>query len=298
MKTFIAIFASLLIAVAVTAAEKTQAPESPAAQLQKRAAAEANLPLEKTIDLDNDVNMVFVYIPAGEFEMGSPATELKRDSYEDQHHVKLTKAFYMGKFEVTQLQYRAVLGVGKMMDFAGFDFPADSVSWYQASTFLNKLSEKTDMLFRLPTEAEWEYACRAGTVTPFYTGETINPDQANYNAAKLYGKGLKGDAKKRTTKVGSYPPNSFGLYDMPGNVWEWCSDRYSKKSYKIDSSVDPLGTGDSLSVVIRGGGWDSPPVDCRSASRDSRKSWRHLNDIGFRVVLEIDKKVKNNRDGG
>jgi formylglycine-generating enzyme required for sulfatase activity len=261
--------------------------------LQEQTAKDMNLPKQLSIKISdanaNNVFMDFMLIPAGSFHMGSPETELKRNIDESPlHQVVISKPFYMSKFEVTQRQYRAVLGNYKAFYFVGFDFPADGVSWNVANEFTNKLSDETGMRFRLPTEAEWEYACRAGTDTPFYTGETLSPYQANYDSSNVYGKGLKGKALIRPTKVGSYPPNPFGLYDMYGNVWEWCSDRYSKKSYESSSLQDPLGIGTSLSTVIRGGGWESPPGDCRSASRDYRKSWRSIDFIGFRLVIEID----------
>lgn len=260
-----------------------------AIKLQKQTAAELGVPFEKSIDLGGGVKMEFVLIPAGEFYMGSPKSEKGRDGDEGPvHYVKISKPFYMGKYEVTQLQYRVVVGPGKAFYFRGNNYPADKVSWNQANKFCGELFEHAGLLARLPTEAEWEYACRAGTTTPFYTGATINPDQANYNGKKTYPNGVKGTYLRSTVEVGSYPPNPFGLYDMHGNVWEWCNDRYLDHYYKISLSIDPHGSGDSLSTVIRGGAWDCHPTDCRSANRDDRKSWRHIRDTGFRAVLELE----------
>ncbi len=281
------VLASLLIVAAVIAAEKAQSPESPAAQSQKDAAAKTGLPLEKTIDLGSDVNMVFIYIPAGEFEMGSPATELERDSDEGQHHIKLTKAFYIGKFEVTQLQYRVIMNENNSK-FGGDKLPIENINWYEAGRFLKKLSDKTGLKFRLPTEAQWEYACRAGTTTAFNTGTTIDSDFANYNAKDAYADGIIGKYLGRTTDVGSYKPNAFGLYDMHGNVWEWCSDIYEKDYYKITPLIDPKGPQEGSSHVIRGGAWNEKAYKCRSADRDSHWPKTDRSNIGFRAVLDIE----------
>jgi formylglycine-generating enzyme required for sulfatase activity len=224
MKKIMTILLILSIAAVVTAVEKVK--EIPAATTQQKTAAQkAGLPVEKIIDLGNDVNIAVVFIPAGEFEMGSPMEEPKRDSDEAQHHIKLTKAFYIGKFEVTQIQYRVIVNENPSK-FGGDKLPVDNVNWYEAMRFLKKLSDKTNMKFRLPTEAEWEYACRAGTKTTFNTGTTLDSDLANYDASEPYADGIIGKYLKHTTAVGSYPPNAFGLYDMHGNVWEWCSDIY------------------------------------------------------------------------
>jgi formylglycine-generating enzyme required for sulfatase activity len=192
MKKIMTLILILSIATVAIAAEKAassekQAPEKtavqstvqktkaiPAATIQQKQAAEkAGLPLEKNIDLGSDVNMVVVFIPAGEFEMGSPMQEPERDKDESQHHIKLTKPFYMGKFEVTQIQYRTLIGENPS-EFGGDKRPVDNVNWYEAMRFLKKISDKTEMKFRLPTEAEWEYACRAGTTTAFNTGTTLD----------------------------------------------------------------------------------------------------------------------------
>ena len=298
MKKIIAIFVSLLIMLAVATAKKNESQEPQATQRQKEAAASAGLPLEKTIELGNEVNMELVFIPAGEFDMGSPPSEPKRDKDEGQHHIKLTKAFYMGKFEVTQLQYRVIMNDNKSK-FGGDNLPVENVNWYETGRFLKKLSDKTELKFRLPTEAEWEYACRAGTTTAFNVGETIDSDLANYNAKSPYANGIVGVYLKRTTDVGSYPPNAFGLYDMHGNVWEWCKDRYDKNYYKKTAPIDPKGPseskadilkakGSNKARVIRGGAWNEKAHKCRSADRNKRQPGRNQKHLGFRVVLEIE----------
>ncbi len=243
---------------------------------------------EKTIDLGSEVSMTVVYIPAGEFDMGSPADEPKRDKDEGQHHVKLTKAFYMGKFEVTQLQYRVIMK-NNNSKFGGDNLPVENVNWYEAGRFLKKLSDKTNLKFRLPTEAEWEYACRAGTTSPFNVGDTLDSDLANYNAKAPYADGIVGPYLKRTTDVGSYVPNAFGLYDMHGNVWEWCHDRYDNDYYKKTSPVDPAGPSKGGDRVIRGGAWNEKAHKCRSADRNHRREKANQKHIGFRVVLEVEK---------
>jgi formylglycine-generating enzyme required for sulfatase activity len=233
--------------------------------------------------------MVVIFIPAGEFDMGSPMDEPKRDDDEAQHHIKLTKPFYMGKFEVTQLQYRVIVN-DNPSKFGGDKLPVDNVNWYEACRFLKKLSDKMGMKFRLPTEAEWEYACRAGTTTAFNTGTTIDSDFANYDARKPYADGIIGKYLDRTTNVGSYPPNAFGLYDMHGNVWEWCSDIYDNDYYKVTPLVDPKGPqkAEGGDRVMRGGAWNEYAYKCRSADRNNRDEKANQPIIGFRVVLDIE----------
>ena len=176
-----------------------------------------------TLDCGNGVKLELMPIPAGTFMMGSPETEANRESHEVRHQVAISKPFYLGVYAVTQAQYRMVMGVN-LSKFKGDNLPVESVSWNEAVEFCQKLSANTDRKVRLPTEAEWEYACRAGTTTPFNTGDTISTDQANYDGNHTYGNGSKGVFREKTTPVGSFPPNAWGLYDMHGNVWEWCSD--------------------------------------------------------------------------
>jgi formylglycine-generating enzyme required for sulfatase activity len=235
--------------------------------------------------------MVVVFIPAGQFEMGSPMDEPERDKDEGQHRVKLTKPFYIGKFEVTQQQYRVIMNENPSK-FGGDDLPVENISWYEACRFLKKLSDKTGLKFRLPTEAEWEYACRAGTTTAFNMGTTLDSDLANYDATKPYANGLIGKYLNRTTKVGSYPPNAFGLYDMHGNVWEWCNDIYEKDYYKVTASIDPKGPqrAEGGDRIVRGGAWNEYAYKCRSAVRNNHSPKADRSNIGFRVVLEIEEK--------
>ncbi len=185
-----------------------------------------------TLDLGNGVTMDLVYIPAGTFMMGSPDAEIQRlnqkfnsdwfNKEAPQHRVTI-QPFYMGKYQVTQAQWQAIMG-NNPSNFKGDNHPVEQVSWEQCQEFCQKLSAKINQEVCLPSEAQWEYACRAGTTTPFYFGETITTDLANYNGNYTFANESKGTYRGGTTPVGSFPPNAFGLYDMHGNVWEWCQD--------------------------------------------------------------------------
>ena len=256
---------------------------------------------EITLDLGNNVTMRLVLIPAGKFTMGSPDNEADRTADEGpQHEVTISKPFYMGVFEVTQEQYQQVMGTDPSY-FKGATNPVETVSWLDAAEFCKKLSEKTGRRVTLPTEAQWEYACRAGTTTPFYTGDDLKPGRANARfpqtspgawekamdwIRKLLG--AKAQAVSgRTTPEGSFPPSAFGLQDMHGNTWEWCSDWYGEDYYGNSPKTDPQGPATGQHRVLRGGCWSSYPGYCRSAFR----GWiavdgRGFNvGIGFRVVV-------------
>ncbi|MEH2434535.1 MAG: SUMF1/EgtB/PvdO family nonheme iron enzyme [Nostoc sp.] len=172
-------------------------------------------------DLGNGITLEMVQIPGGTFTMGSPEREADRYENESPQHQVKVSGFFMGKYAVTQAQYQAVMG-NNPSNFKGEKRPVEQVSWDEAVEFCEKLSQKTGNTYRLPSEAEWEYACRAGTTTPFYFGETITTDLVNYDGNYPYGSAPKGEYREQTTDVGKFPPNSFGLYDMHGNVWEWC----------------------------------------------------------------------------
>ena len=286
-------------AVCVGAAEKGPSAVSPfdvdeAKAYQKATAEFYGVPVEKSVDLGDGVKMDFVLIPAGEFHMGSSTVEAKRDRNEGPaHEVILSKPFYIGKFEVTQQQYKQVFGstVFAQVDFEfkGDTLPAETVSGYEVEKFVKDLSKAQKKTFRLATEAEWEFACRAGTTTPFNFGVTITPENANYDGGTwVYPGGRKGLNMKRTVDVGLYPANAFGLHDMHGNVWEWCSDWWNSGYYKETPTKDPKGPPAGKEWVIRGGGWKSNPEKTRSAERDANKPSGRQKVIGFRVVLEVD----------
>jgi formylglycine-generating enzyme required for sulfatase activity len=200
------------------------------------------------------------------------------------HLVTITRPFYLGTTEVTQEQWQAVMG-STPSHFKGPTLPVETMSWDDCRKFVEKMTAGTVPTWRLPTEAEWEYACRAGTATPFNTGETISTDQANYNGNRIYGSGRKGVYRQKTTVVGSFTANAWGLHDMHGNVWESCQDGYGKDYYEKSPSSDPPGPADSGYRVLRGCGWYYGPVYCRSALRRRGSPDVRDSGIGFRVVL-------------
>ena len=223
----------------------------------------------------NGLGMKFVWIPPGNFMIGSPKEEKGRSSNETQHKVTLTKGFYMGVYTVTQEQWQAVMG-NNPSEFKGKkNLPVETVSWDDCQEFIKKLREKEKNLYRLPTEAEWEYACRAGTTTPFHFGETISTDQANFNGTFIFGNVSKGVWRNKTTPVGSFPANSFGLHDMHGNVWQWCQDWLG--DWPQQDVVDPQGPEKGTYRVLRGGSWGENSELCRSATR----GW-HLPELRFK----------------
>ncbi len=277
----------LLFVLMKTAAGAEPAPaispfSADEAKTHQRAWAEhLNLPVLVT----NSVGMKLTLIPPGQFVMGSPQDEEWHRPDEILHRVTLTKAFYIGATEVTQGQWKALMGENPSF-FTDDAFPVETVTWEQAAEFCRKLSEKERGKYRLATEAEWEYACRAGTTTPFHTGNTISPGQANYDGNRTYAGGKKGVFRESTIKCGSLPPNAWGLHEMHGNVWEWCADWYGE--YPNGETRDPTGprTGDRR--IFRGGCWINFPAVCRSANRAKvvPRSWNfHL---GFRVVRLVD----------
>ncbi|MBD2130978.1 SUMF1/EgtB/PvdO family nonheme iron enzyme [Sphaerospermopsis sp. FACHB-1094] len=237
-----------------------------------------------TEDLGNNVTLEMVEIPGGKFMMGSPETEAKRDSDESPQHQVTVSGFFMGKYEVTQKQYQAIMG-SNPSDFKGENRPVERVSWDDAVGFCEKLSKKTGKKYTLPSEAQWEYACRAGTTTPFYFGESITPDLVNYDGNYPYGSATKGLYRKQTTDVGTFPPNAFGLYDMHGNLWEWCLDDYEDNYNNAPIDGSYLINNVKKNKLLRGGSWLFNARNCRSGER-----WRYFRDtkfseVGFRVVL-------------
>jgi len=251
-------------------------------------------------NLGNGVTLEMVYIPGRTFTMGSPESEANRGSDEKQHQVTVSP-FFMGKYPVTQKQWEAIMG-NNPSNFKGANRPVENVLWNDAVEFCEKLSLDSARLsaagerlqagvgersrtYRLPTEAEWEYACRAGTTTPFYFGETITPELVNYDGNNPYGSASKGKYRQQTKDVGDFPPNAFGLYDMHGNVWEWCQDWYG--DYASGSVTDPIGSHSGSIRVRRGGGWFNSAQICRSAYRNWYSPGDRHNDLGFRLVLPV-----------
>ncbi|NEP36828.1 MAG: formylglycine-generating enzyme family protein [Moorea sp. SIO3B2] len=255
-----------------------------------------------TEDLGNGVELEMVGIREGSFIMGSPETEEGHSKSESPQHQVTVKSFLMGKYPVTQAQWQAVAALPEVKTelepdpsyFKGENRPVERVSWYDAVEFCERLSQYTKRQYRLPSEAEWEYACRAGTTTPFHFGETITTDLANYDGNYTYGSGSKGKYLEETTPVGSFRvANEFGLYDMHGNVWEWCADHWHSnyEDAPTDGSAwedesNNNNDNDNLSRLLRGGSWRSDPGFCRSGSRPFYNPLlrRSGSKFGFRVV--------------
>ena len=212
-----------------------------------------------------------------------------RGTNETLHQVTITKPFYLGKYLVTQEQWRTVMGSNPSKS-KGDNLPVETVSWDDCQEFLKKLNDNAkNVTFRLPTEAEWEYACRAGTTTPFHFGSELNGRQANCDGNNPYGTNNKGPYLDKTSAVGSYAPNAWGLYDMHGNVREWCSDWYGK--YPKGAVSDPTGAPTGSFRVLRGGSWFSYAVYCRAAFRSEiSPSLRH-HTIGFRLALTANNEI-------
>ena len=244
----------------------------------------------------NSIGMKLVPIRKGKFMMGSPQGEKDRHTFEDQHEVEITRDFYLGATEVTQKQYKQIMGTNpsgftrggsSAGDVQGIkdadleEFPVERVTWQDAQEFLKKLSalpqeNQHRRVYRLPTEAEWEYACRAGTRTAFYTGADLTAKQANFRALGL----------ERTCKVASFAPNAWGLYDMHGNVWEWCNDWFDDNYYKVSPRLDPRGPQKGDNHVMRGGCWFDNDQYQRSACRLwNGRGVTQDRGLGFRVAM-------------
>ncbi|HXI03356.1 MAG TPA: formylglycine-generating enzyme family protein [Candidatus Saccharimonadales bacterium] len=227
--------------------------------------------------------MEFVLIAPGEFTMGTPADEPDREAQEVQHRVRLTKAFYLGRYEVTQDQWRTVMGSNPShFSGCGGSCPVESVSFLDIGEFISKLEALAGGRFRLPTEAEWEYACRAGTTTPFAFGTELTEKEANIQEEPT-APGDRADLQG-TVPVGSYAPNAWGLFDMHGNVWEWCEDRHCP--YGTGAQVDPLGSCDSGVRIIRGGSWYYGADSARCGLRYTHHDEDSGPSLGFRLVRE------------
>jgi len=264
--------------------------------------------------LVNSIGMRFVAIAPGKFLMGSK-NEFGRWAYEHQHEVAITKGFLLGAYEVTQAEYEKVIGKhpsafapggAKAAKVEGIDTarcPVDSVTWPEAVEYCRRLGEldaekAAGRTYRLPAEAEWEYACRAGATTPFHYGESLSSKQANFDGTTPYlaredviqgvdPKTLAGPFLQRTAPVGSYEPNAWGLYDMHGNVREWCADWFSPVYYKSSPIADPQGPEAGTKRVARGGGYYYFAAGCRAASRYETDPELRRDNYGLRVVCDV-----------
>jgi formylglycine-generating enzyme required for sulfatase activity len=249
--------------------------------------------------------MTLVLVPPGVFLMGSPREEMWREANEEQHEVEITRGFYLGMYQVTQKQYRTVMGKNPswfspsgsrrhvVKGLATANFPVENVDWKDVQTFLKTLSalaseKQARRRYRLPTEAEWEYACRGGAADskPFHYGDSLSL-LANFNGMFPFGNSESGPYLERPCPVGSYQPNGFGLYDMHGNVEEWCADWVRWDYYATSPPRDPTGPSRGEVRVIRGGSWIDGSSRCRSASRGSRRPGAGgASTLGFRVALD------------
>jgi formylglycine-generating enzyme required for sulfatase activity len=257
---------------------RARSAEGPARQEAPLTTAEAHLDKELTLDLGGGVKLELVLVPAGKFMMGSPQTEAKRDSDETQHEVTISRPLYMGRHLVTQEQYEKVTGANPSK-FKGAKRPVDKVNWDDAQAFCKKLSAVSGKTVRLPTEAQWEYACRAGSTTAYCFGESAArlAEYAWYSV----------NAQSTTHAVGQKKPNAWGLCDMHGHLWEWCQDWYGEKYYSESPNVDPQGTGKGGTRVLRGGSWYVSTWDCRSAYRYWGLPGYREPYNGFRVVVTV-----------
>ena len=241
---------------------------------------------EKQIDVDNAAkeaaNHQMVLVKGGEFMMGDDKSDF---AFEKPAHKVIVSDFYIGKYEVTQKEWFDIMGTNPS-SFNGCDnCPVEYVSWDDVQKFIQTLNNKSGKTYRLPTEAEWEYACRAGTTTPFNTGNNLTTSQANYNGNYPYNNNQKGVYREKTMPVGSFAPNALGLYDMHGNVWEWCNDWYDGKYYANSPQNNPKGPSTGSRRVFRGGSWDYYAQYCRSAYRGSYTPDDRSYFLGFRLAL-------------
>ena len=274
-----------------------------------------------TEKLNDDIGLDMMLIPLGSFMMGQTETEkrelIRLSSEQDYQkfflnelprHLVTVPSFFMGKYPITQAQWNIVAtsypGVALELDpdpseFKGDRLPVVNINWDEATEFCNRISNRTNRTYRLPSEAEWEYACRAGTNTPFHFGETIDASLANYCAQDreiekesrpgTYDRGVLGEYREKTIEVGTFLPNAFGLYDMHGNVWEWCEDDLHSdyKGAPDDGSAWVESDRTSPGRLMRGGSWYSPAWVCRSASRYEITRMYSYNTVGFRVCCDL-----------
>jgi sulfatase modifying factor 1 len=241
--------------------------------------------------ITNTLDMSFNKIPAGTFMMGSPETEEELTDNETQHPVTISKAFYMQTTEVTQGQWKAVMGTEpwvakgqRQVVKEGDNYPATYVSWYDALAYCKNLSVKEGKIYFLPTEAEWEYACRAGTETRWSFGD----NESALGDYAWHDKNAGDVDEKYPHQVGLKKPNAFGLYDMHGNVYEWCHDYFEEDYYKQSPAKDPTGPTSGSSRVLRGGSWSYDSRGTRSAVRFRHVAEYRFNNVGFRLVRELD----------
>ena len=238
----------------------------------------------KTFDLGDGIRLDLALISAGTFSMGSPPDEEGHNDDEVEHEVHIARPLYVLRHPVTQEQYHKIINSNPSY-FKGPPLPVEMVSWFDCVSFCEALGTQFRVIARLPTEAEWEYVCRAGTSTAFSCGSTITTEKANFDGKFAYGGAPLGQTRWSTTAVGTFAPNEWGLFDMHGNVWEWCSDWYGE--YTACKAKDPRGPASGEIRILRGGSWFHGPADARSAQRDALDPGRRHSLYGFRIVIEV-----------
>jgi formylglycine-generating enzyme required for sulfatase activity len=238
-----------------------------------------------TEELGSGVDLDMLVIPSGSFQMGSPRNYGNSDEH-PQHFVTI-KSFMMSKFLITQRQWKTIMGLLPPCRFKGDDLPVDRVSWKDVQNFCRRLSKKLGRNYRLPSETQWEYACRAGTNTPFSFGETITVDVANFNGEHTFRDEPRGFYFHSTSPGGKFPPNAFGLYDMHGNLWEWCADNWMDDYTSAPRDASSYQNKDNRYRVARGGSWHEPPALCRSAARLRVLETDADEVMGFRVICDL-----------
>jgi eukaryotic-like serine/threonine-protein kinase len=236
------------------------------------------------VELRNGITLEMIKIPGGIYSMGSSPWIGNED--ERPQHIVTVSQFFLSIFPITQEQWTSVMKKSVPCRFNGLKLPVENVSWDDALAFCNRLGIITGLRFRLPSEAEWEYACRAGTTTPFHFGETITTDLANYVGEYIYIQEPQGIYRHKTTEVGAFPPNPYGVYDMHGNIWEWCADEWHANY--VGAPADSIAWESHHHVdnrVLRGGSWHEIPANCRSTTRLQLIHSYKDDYIGFRVAL-------------
>ena len=241
-------------------------------------------------DLGNGVSLDLIEIPAGAFQMGSPPHQGNPDEH-PQHFVRI-KPFLMSQGLITQRQWKAVLGKLPPCRFRGDNLPVERVSWEATQRLCQHLSTKTGRNYQLPSETQWEYACRAGTNTPFSVGDTLTTQFANFNGEHSFDEEARGIYRHAPSEPGTFPPNAFGLYDMHGNLWEWCADSWLDDYFSSPRDGSSYQNRDSRYRVGRGGSWHEPPELCRSATRLRVLQSEADEFMGVRVVCDVPERDK------
>ncbi len=294
----------ILVVVAIMIAEtrpdeeREESERREESEQREEEAAQENIPGPGRVFRDAPFAPEMVEIPAGDFLMGSPGDEKRRYRVEGpQHRVAIPAPFALGKYAVTFDEFDHFFreaGPGYCPSgnkWGRGNRPVINVSWNDAVVYCRWLSKETGHDYRLPTEAEWEYACRAGTTTPFHFGKTISSQQANYGGDFAYGRdGPRGICREKTVEVGQFPANALGLHDMHGNVWEWCADCFEKDAYAQHADVYPGMVGNmeaSSDRILRGGSWSNRPRNARCASRTSANADDRSNFSGFRIARTL-----------